>query len=860
VNAPHIPDYELLRLIGSGSYGEVWLARGLTGVYRAVKVVWRNRFPTPEPYEREFHGLKEFTALSFDASQMSLLHVGQDERAGFFYYVMELADDAATGRAIDPAHYVPLTAKELKARRGRLPAAECVAFGVELARSLTGLHARRLLHRDIKPSNVIVIDGRPKLADIGLVASSTEARTFLGTEGYVPPEGPGSPAADVYALGKVLYELATGLDRLEFPKLPEDLGEPTEQRALFELNEILLQACEASAAQRYRDAVALLADLTALKAGRSLRGRRLGAWVLRTTAALIVIGAGAILFREKFRPADKRPPPAAVPVAAKVAAAISDKSIVVLPLENLSPDLADAYFTEGIHADIIAAVARVPDLKVISRNAALHFKDSKAALPEIARTLGVAHVITGSVRRVGAKVRIQLELRRASDEELLWSPTYDRELKDVLGLQSEVAGEVARVLQARQMQGFAASAQLYTTDPEAYDRFLKALKVLWAPGGATLANMNRSCELFAEIVQRDPKFAWAVFFLSTSHAQVCEFEPDPTKRAPHVLEAKRWAEAVKQLDSALGDAALSYYYTRLEGDVVRGLELAQRAVRLLPNDAVVHLVMGLALERLGRSQEALEAFARANEIDPFEDHALYNRLWGLVALRRASEFEPLVERFLAAGGGTLPNFSVVLATHRYRLRGEIPADLKDFPPGARITFLLRARRWDDARQVAEAASANPKNSETMRCDLLRWQAEALHQLGRAKEADSPAAAALELARKLDAANGETPTSRLAFSLMVAGRADEAVAAARRYLLEGARIDYVTARWAREETLARVLAQAGHTRESVALIKQHLALPSFLSVPMLRAESDWDNLRDDPEFKALLADPKNSAPL
>ena len=523
---------------------------------------------------------------------------------------MELADDAVTGRTIDPARYMPLTAKELKARRGRLPASECVALGVELARSLAGLHTRHLLHRDIKPSNVIVVNGVPKLADIGLVASSTEARTFVGTEGYVPPEGPGAPSGDVFALGKVLYELATGLDRMDFPKLPDDLGEPREQRALFELNEILLQACEATAARRYRDGNALLADLEALQAGRSLRGRRFGAWALRAAAALIVVGAGGYVIRGKFF----GPPPTAAVTnpSAKASAtaadlAKADKSVVVLPFENLSPDPADAYFPEGIHADIIAAVGRISGLKVISRAAALHFKGSQASLPEIARTLGVAHFITGSVRRVGRQVRIQLELRRARDEELLWSPTYDRELQDVLGLQSEVANEVARVLQARQMTGFAASAKLYTTDPEAYDMFLKALKVYWSPEGVSAARMVRCTELFSEIVQRDPKFAWAVFFLSTAHAQVCEFEPDPAKRAPHIIEAKRWAEAATQLDSALGDVAMSYYYTRLEGDVVRGLELAQRALRLLPNDAVVNLVMGLALERLGRSPEAVEA-------------------------------------------------------------------------------------------------------------------------------------------------------------------------------------------------------------------------------------------------------------
>src|SRR5882724_799072 len=207
---PDIPDYELLRLIGRGSYGDVWLARSVTGQYRAIKIVWRERFADSLPYEREFKGLREFAAVSLtEIRQLALLHVGRNDAAGFFYYVMEIADDAETGREIDPQRYVPHTLKELQTRRGRVVATESTALGVELARALAGLHARGLVHRDVKPSNVIFVNFTPKLADIGLVTTATSTGTFVGTEGFVPPEGPGAPSADVFSLGKVLYELTT---------------------------------------------------------------------------------------------------------------------------------------------------------------------------------------------------------------------------------------------------------------------------------------------------------------------------------------------------------------------------------------------------------------------------------------------------------------------------------------------------------------------------------------------------------------------------------------------------------------------------------------------------------------------------
>ncbi len=269
---PVIPDYELLRPIGRGAYGEVWLARSVTGIYRAAKVVYRDSFEEARPFEREFDGIQRFEPISrSQENQISILHVGRNEADRCFYYVMELADDAETEEEVFPEKYVPKTLREMRARHTRLPAKECLSIGIALTRALAHLHRNGLVHRDIKPSNVIFVHGVPKLADIGLVSAADTSVSFVGTEGFVPPEGPGSAPADLYSLGKVLYEISTGRDRREFPRLPEDLEHLSDKRALLELNEVTVKACDSALARRYASAQAMHDDLLLLQAGKSVR-------------------------------------------------------------------------------------------------------------------------------------------------------------------------------------------------------------------------------------------------------------------------------------------------------------------------------------------------------------------------------------------------------------------------------------------------------------------------------------------------------------------------------------------------------------------------------------------------------------
>ncbi|KAB2675104.1 MAG: protein kinase [Verrucomicrobia bacterium] len=266
---PRVPDHELLQRIGRGAYGEVWLARSVTGAFRAVKIVHRQTFDHDRPFEREFEGILKFEPVSRrHESQVDILHVGRGDDC--FYYVMELADDQVTGGQINPDHYAPRTLKSEVLFRGRVPFEECVRIGLALATALENLHANGLVHRDVKPSNIIFVNGVPKLADIGLVTGVEATRSYVGTEGFAAPEGSGSPRADLYSLGKVLYELSTGKDRQEFPELPTQLRELPDREGLMELNAVIAKACRHDPKERYASAAALRTDLELLQGGKSL--------------------------------------------------------------------------------------------------------------------------------------------------------------------------------------------------------------------------------------------------------------------------------------------------------------------------------------------------------------------------------------------------------------------------------------------------------------------------------------------------------------------------------------------------------------------------------------------------------------
>jgi hypothetical protein len=377
-----IHDHKLVTPIGRGAYGEVWLARNALGTGRAVKVVFRSNFDDSRPFEREFAGIQKFEPIS--RSHPGLVHILQvGRREDYFYYVMELADDVSaerrTGKAepgpgsgtktadgnaggapsppFEDGAYVARTLREDLRRQSPLPAQRCVELGLALASALAHLHKQGLIHRDIKPSNIIFVQGAPKLADIGLVTEVGDSRSIVGTEGYLPPEGPGTPQADIFSLGKVLYEISTGQDRRQFPDLPPGLKQSPDAAAVLELNEVVLRACAKDAEQRYASAEQMQADLEGLVQGRSVRRRyeSLRRWRLVRRAA-VWLGAGAAALGLILLAIRPQPPPSVGPAEKRstIAAANDwfDRGVGYLDkLDRDSMGMATNCFEQAVQID-----------------------------------------------------------------------------------------------------------------------------------------------------------------------------------------------------------------------------------------------------------------------------------------------------------------------------------------------------------------------------------------------------------------------------------------------------------------------------------------------------------------------------
>jgi TolB-like protein len=548
---PLIPDHELLRRIGGGSYGEVWLARNVVGTLRAVKIVLRRNFDSDRPYEREYAGIQKFEPVSrTHEGFVDILQIGRNDAAGCFYYVMEVADDAGKNpkpEIRDPKEirspkpeasatdapgvrtsdvglpsdfglrnsefYSPHTLRSEIARRTRLPFDDCVALGLSLARALAHLHAAGLVHRDIKPSNIIFVGGVPKLADIGLVTDVGEARSYVGTEGFIPPEGPGRPAADLFSLGKVLYEMSTGRDRKDYPALPLDWDalDAAEQARLLELNEVLVKVCEADPRRRYQTAEQLREDLEILQRGQSLQRTRAVArrWEHARRAGLaatVSAAAGCLvwLMFNRFNNEAMAPSRATAPVEVN--------SIAVLPFVNEGDSTAHEYLADALTAETMNALTNLAGLRVAPRAAVLPFKGTNQSPREVGRQLQVRTVLAATLRRGTNDMRLSARLFNAVDGAPLWSATVDRGREELSALGIELVRAVAQQL-ALSIDERALS-QVETNLVRKY-RAYRLYSQAQKSSVATTEGVNAGIDLLNRAIFEDPTFAAA--YASLAH-------------------------------------------------------------------------------------------------------------------------------------------------------------------------------------------------------------------------------------------------------------------------------------------------------------------------------------------------------
>jgi CHASE2 domain-containing sensor protein len=270
---PATPGYKLFHPpFAEGAYGKVWLAKNKSGQWRALKIVYLAKFENDSaPYEREYAGVQKYQPISDQHPGLLRVEFVSEKMPDYFYYVMELADSLAPDWEKNPANYKPrdLVSERAQLRGRRLPVKDCVRLGLTLCEALEFLHQQGLTHRDIKPQNIIFVNGQPKLADLGLITGIRplgHEGTLVGTPGFMPPspERPGTVAADIYALGMVLYVLATGRSAALFPEVATTLVSTEEPPEFLPLNIVILKACAPLPADRFASAAELRAALAQL--------------------------------------------------------------------------------------------------------------------------------------------------------------------------------------------------------------------------------------------------------------------------------------------------------------------------------------------------------------------------------------------------------------------------------------------------------------------------------------------------------------------------------------------------------------------------------------------------------------------
>jgi TolB-like protein/Tfp pilus assembly protein PilF/predicted Ser/Thr protein kinase len=868
-------DYELLEEVGRGGQGVVFRARqkSLNRVV-ALKVIGLGQWATKAHLKR--FRLEAEAAASLDhPCIVPIYEVG--ERDGQCYFSMKFVEG---GQLDEVVKQTPMAIRQ---------AAELIA---KVARTVHYAHEHGILHRDIKPGNILLdANGEPHLTDFGLArlveTESTVTRTLevLGTPSYMAPEqaagnNPATTgltgATDVYGLGAVLYQLLTGYPPfaggttyetikllLETEPRPPRLWNPKVDR---DLSTICLKCLEKDPQRRYPSALALAEDLERWLRHEPIQARRTGVigrgkkWLQRnpTVAAMVALSlaliaaVGVIVWKsELFRH----------PATA---------SIAVLPFENLSNDREDAFFADGVQDDILTKLAKIADLKVISRTSVIGYR-GKQNTREIGDALRVSHVLEGSVRKTGAWLHVNAQLIDARTDMHVWVEQYDRDLKDIFAIQSEIAQKVAERLHAKISPAERLAIERPpTADLTAFDLYNRAKKlfldIFVTLAGTRKADLLKAADLLNQAVAHDPTFFQAHCQLAWTHDYIYYDGWDRTPARLALADAA--IEAAFRLRPDAGEVHLARARNLYLGyrDYDAALAELESARPTLPNDARLFELKGYIERRQGRWDESTRALERAIELDPRNFVLLQQIGHNYKALRRYADQAAILDRALAVE----PNHTYTKVERAYvdldwkantRPAQQLIDELRAKDPGALQSI---ADYWLDCalneRDPAAAADALAALGErSVGNETMKYSPSFMEGLvGRMTKDDAKARSAFTAARteqeRLVRANPDDAGALCVLGLIDAalGRKEEALREGRRTMellpLEkdansGTRMIVC---------LAKIAAWVGDNDLACEQLARVSRLPNGVSYGDLKLKPWYDPLRGDPRFEKIVA--------
>jgi TolB-like protein/tRNA A-37 threonylcarbamoyl transferase component Bud32 len=872
--------YEILEEIGRGGMGVIYRARQQhSRRIVAVKRIFAHQVNSHETLVR-FRREAEAVASLDHPNILPIYEVSESEE-GLPFFSMKYATGGSL-RAAAPAL--------------RVEPRDCVRLMAKVARAIAYAHDKGILHRDLQPGNILLDgNGEPMVSDFGLAKwmgeNSDLTRTLetLGTPGYIAPEQAEctaaglTSAADIYSLGAILFHLLTGRPPFVGANVlcvihQAAVGPAPRLRSLApsldrDLEIIVARCLEPDRDARYQSAGALADDLEHWLRHEPIRARRVGIfirgrkWVGRNPTTTMLVGllialtaAVGVMFWERESP---HPMP---------------RGVAVLPFENLSADPENAFFADGVQDEILNDLAKIADLKVISRTSVMQYKSgAKRNLRHIANELGVAHVVEGSVQRAANRVRVTAQLIDARTDTHLWVDHYDRPLDDVFAIQSDIAKAIATQLQAKLSPAEkSAIEQPPTKNLIAYDRYLRARKVRAVQTARVPGDMREETRLLDQAVAYDPTFLLAYCELAQAHAYAYHLGVDRTPARVALAKAAR--DAALRLSSDRGEPHLAAAEVAFHCNLDYETALTEVAIARgkLPNDASVFALSAYIHRRQGHWEDCARDLERAVQLDPRNVWLLQDAAETYHHERLFSEATAAWERVLAVAPGD-PSSRVWRALVDLDSRADTrPAyeavqNIVTEDPSAvdsiaeHWLYLALCRR--DAAEMGRALASLPPEG-IVRRDLLMprpfCEGLAARARGDAKGAEAAFIAAhVEMEKILR----EQPDYAQAFCVLglsdaALGRKEDAIREGRRALELLPVAKDMMAGGVVLANLAIIYAWAGEKDRALEQLATAIRFPSpeFLSYGQLKLHPFWDPLRGDPRFDKLLEESKKPVPL